>query len=397
MAPALVPGDTGGMRSSLAAERVRRDVEVLAAAGLDLADFLDEVHVSLQRAVPHTGACANTVDPATQLATAAFKLGDMEGQDAHDGEWCLLEYGDPDRTAFREMARHDVAALGLSIDGDGDPGASRRFREYLAPYYDVGDELRVVARAGTTVWGGLALFRPRGAAPFDADDVELVGSLSTSLANGYRSGILVRLLSDPGDDAALGPATLVVAADDTICQASFGALERLDELGLAGGEGGGLPIVVASLVAGARRFAAGLSPVLPRSRVRTPQGHWLVLHASPLSGPRADAGDIVVTLEEARPPEIVPLVVAAFELTPRERDVIGLVLAGTETKQIARTLHLSAYTVQDHLKAIFEKAGVHSRRELLGRVFFDQYAPRFGAELAPSGWFGADDAVPVEG
>lgn len=93
----------------------------------------------------------------------------------------------------------------------------------------------------------------------------------------------------------------------------------------------------------------------------------------------------VVSLEPSHPSEVVSLLVEALGLTERETQVVRAVIEGRSTRQIADALHLSAYTVQDHLKAVFEKAGVRSRRELVARLFFDHQAPAIGGPLQASG------------
>jgi DNA-binding CsgD family transcriptional regulator len=85
---------------------------------------------------------------------------------------------------------------------------------------------------------------------------------------------------------------------------------------------------------------------------------------------------VAVIVEPGHPVRIQPLLMAAYGLTAREQEVARLVLHGQSTNVIAERLLVSPYTVQEHLKSIFEKTSVRSRRDLVGKVFFNHYAPR---------------------
>jgi DNA-binding CsgD family transcriptional regulator len=145
--------------------------------------------------------------------------------------------------------------------------------------------------------------------------------------------------------------------------------------------------MVRVVAARARSLASGQDPLqlAARSRVQTRSGRWLLLYGTQLSG--GSDGRTAVIIQPAAPNEVAPLVALAYGLSARERQVTRLCMQGCSTKQIAQTLHLSPYTVQDHLKAIFEKTGARTRGELVGQVFLEHYVPRW-EELSdpPSGW-----------
>jgi DNA-binding CsgD family transcriptional regulator len=124
-----------------------------------------------------------------------------------------------------------------------------------------------------------------------------------------------------------------------------------------------------------------------RSRVRTRTGAWLLLYGSLLRG--EPAGRTAVVIQPAAASEVAPLVALAYGLTDRECTVTQLCIEGRSTKQMADLLHMSTYTVQDHLKSIFAKTGVRSRGELVGQVFLEHHVPRWRAlTRPPAGWHG---------
>ena len=54
---------------------------------------------------------------------------------------------------------------------------------------------------------------------------------------------------------------------------------------------------------------------------------------------------------------------------------------GNSTPEIAAELFLSAHTVRDYIKAVFDKVGVSSRGELVAKLFAEHYADPFHETL----------------
>lgn len=61
----------------------------------------------------------------------------------------------------------------------------------------------------------------------------------------------------------------------------------------------------------------------------------------------------------------------AIALSPREKEILRLLLAGESAKSMGRELQISPGTAQSHIKNIYLKLGVSSRGELFGR-FVDE-------------------------
>jgi DNA-binding NarL/FixJ family response regulator len=68
-------------------------------------------------------------------------------------------------------------------------------------------------------------------------------------------------------------------------------------------------------------------------------------------------------------PEEWRTIAEELRLSPRQAEVVGLVLRGMRDKQIAAELGLSLPTVRMHLRHVFGRLGVADRMELALRVF----------------------------
>lgn len=55
-------------------------------------------------------------------------------------------------------------------------------------------------------------------------------------------------------------------------------------------------------------------------------------------------------------------------LSKREKEILRLLVAGRRPQDIAGTLFISVHTARNHIKAIYQKLGVHSQGELIAKV-----------------------------
>ncbi|NEA34282.1 helix-turn-helix transcriptional regulator [Streptomyces sp. SID13031] len=346
------------------AESARAGLEAASRAGLTSDDFSTVAMELLERAIPYDAMCIGTTDPATRLSTGAVKV----NMAANTGtQFAEHEYGVPDFNLFVDLADRPMAVGILADATGGDNQRSARIRD-LQHLFSTEHEMRGVLRTGDQMWGTFAMYREPGRSGFSPAEAEFMHRTEKLMAIGMQRGLIATDLTRP-ERSNPSSAVLIFDQHGEVVSATPGAEQRIVELG--GDLWSQLPFSVAAVVSAAR---AQVEDVVPRSRLRSAGGEWLELHAAPIRGRDGLTGQIAVTIDAAGPPKVIPLIVAAFGLTSREQDVIQQVLRGDSTSEIAAALHLSPYTVQDHLKMIFEKVGVSSRRELSSRIFFSHYA-----------------------
>jgi DNA-binding CsgD family transcriptional regulator len=362
----------------------RAEISRLAHAGLDSFAYRRQAVAKLAKVVPFDGFWWWTTDPAT----AFFTSGVFEPcPDEHSV--CRLihknEFVDPDYNKFRVLARRPVHVGVLSDATDGMPERSDRYRRVLAPLgYE--HELRLALTDGASCWGALALLRGSGSAGFSPSEARIAGSVCGPLTEGLRIGLVLGAVSV--DCAPNGPGLIALDDDQEVLTMTTNAEHWLDELR----DGSpGLRNAIRSVVACVRELDHGgnIDGQTPRARVRGRSGRWLVIHGSRTRDTGGRNPGTAIIIEEAAPSEIAPIIVRAYGLSERATKVTRLILHGLSTKEIAAELCVSAYTIQDHLKSIFEKVGVRSRRELVAHIYDQYYIPNYGHGEHPPGPDGA--------
>jgi DNA-binding CsgD family transcriptional regulator len=364
------------------AERVRKELIRVCQAGLDSQTLRRQALSRLSKALPIDAFFCAAADPATLLFTGSVLEGIPEGATP---EFLRNEFLQDDVNKFVGLARGRRHVSTLVQATDGNIAASPRYTDLLAPM-GLGDELRAAIVSGATCWGFMCLHRQASSPGFTPAECAYLASLLPHLAEGLRRALLLERIASTED--ADGPGLLILAEDWSLVSSTPAAERWLAEVSEVDWPGAlELPVAVYTVAASLRLAEqTGRAPQAPqRVQLRTSAGRWLTLHASRLAGPSAP-GQVAIIVEPARPQQLAPLIAQVYALSPRESEIARLVLHGLTTAELAAQLAISPLTVQDHVKAIFDKVGVRSRRELAARIFADHYRPKMPRAGEVAGW-----------
>ena len=351
-------------------ERAIDKIARMSARAGDLVAFWEETTEVIGGVVPYYWTpCWYTLDPASLLITSHYHNGMAE----FPARWLAEEYYGDDVNQLSDVALSPDGLSTLHEATGGDPAASPRWRRNL----ELGGDQELIARLRSRsgeVWGMLGLYREAGRPLFDEREKRFLKALTPHLAGGARRALLSGQAADPeGPDT---PAVLIVTDRWDVESATPGVGRWLRDLPDGDFDAGRLPSAVLSVAGRALRTAE--EPARPgevaMARVLARSGAWVILHGACLMArgrPR-----VAVIIEPAQPAGIAELLMAAWDLSPREQEVTRFILQGAATEQIAKELVISIHTVRQHLKSIFDKARVRSRRDLVAKVFFTHYEPR---------------------
>ena len=363
--------------------RLRGAIRDAAESSPDNAVFRQRALEALRASVPFDAACLGLADPASMMPTSLTTVG-YDDAETYAAVFDI-EYGPVDEPGRLDTMRHlGVPVRTLREATAGRVRSCRYYSDVLAPH-GLRDEVRMLLRGRDgLVWGGCTMARTRGTVFSDAE-VTLLGSVVTELGDGLRA-TLFRASVEALPVSPAGPAVAVVTGEDELEYATDAARDWLARLGWGSVESP-IPLLPGLAAAtGLRRSGESIATL----RARTRDGEWVVIRA----GWRAPGADsVVLTIERAHLPEVVPLAALAHGLTRRETEVLARLLAGDSREEIARALFISPWTVQDHLRSVYAKTGTSGRRGLVSLLVRTEYVPRLGGPVGADGWFVGEPAA----
>ena len=334
------------------AYRARREIVALAASGLGVSDLHTAAMGLIEDTVRTDLACWATIDPET-LVISTMTSGDARIPPEYEQRLAESEYSIDEPHRFATLARRKESTAKLSDLPELDRTRSARLNNVWRPL-GIDQELRVMFLADGTCWGAAGMVR----AGRDFTDRET--NFLTEVAPTIASATRLAVRSEAAGPMSGHPAIVVVGTGGELNAVTPAAREwqdRLDQIAP-----GRFLVMMQVMAGGARTSSSGSF----RARLRDAYGQWAVLEASPLIG--GDEDQVAVTIEPARADHLMSLLMTAYGLTAREREICSEVIAGYSTADIGGRLFISSNTVQDHLKSIFRKVGVRSRGELVARL-----------------------------
>lgn len=347
-------------------EALKRKLGTLESSALSVRQCREAALTMISDTVPFAAACCTSVDPVTLLSTGSSTDDVIE---AIHHQLFAYEYGHghEDYNSYEHLIHAPLPAASLSAATEGMLSRSGRFREVLAPA-GFGDELRAVLLNEGACWGYLTLFRRTGEPAFREEERLILAAIAPGLAKSIKN---VALKPSSSNITAKAKESGILILTDSLELSSSNAsgahwlaelrkLERIDAETLPRP----LRAVCSRALVQSREYAASTQMNAAKVCLLMPDGLYLAIEASKLENPFGLV-QLAVTMVPAKPADILPLITHAYALTAREYEVTERIIKGFSTKEMAQSLHISAYTVQDHLKSIFVKMGVNSRRELL--------------------------------
>jgi DNA-binding CsgD family transcriptional regulator len=334
-------------------------VKDLCYRGLDSAALRLRAGQLLARHLRVASFCFPALDPGTGLPVHSVSEGLVtEAVEALHRVLLTTPTADPGRWASGERRVAPIEDLVTPDQLRTDPYVTDVL---LAS--DLHYEAQISCASGGRTWGHLCLRRRLVDGPFVRHELRLLAALAPHLTAGLRAAAArVALASSPGSSTGvvvLGPGGEVELVN--------GAAERLfarPSPGTSHCYSSAVEIVAGML---ARSFEDAGWAVVPALTVTDPANaevYWL--RAERVTGSDGRVRGLLL-IEPARPPDHTePLVVMG--LSAREAEVALAIVRGQTAVQVATELGISAHTVQDHVRRVYEKLDVHSRQELAARL-----------------------------